>query len=338
VEAINEDDDFRRAADPLLNLIDESLALDGTAVSDRTPLAARRLVTDFIPEVRIGDEPPCAPGTLLEFSSAPWFKVVYKYVEDWYQARYGRRIAERGSRVTRGIIVIASTPFEIHVPIAASRVETEGETAWLSIPNRVLETEDALTWVQGAPNWATYPDDVRQPATANVLEVANLIRRISCRLTGADVSDPVARNLLAGIRVHLQSACDLIMREGEEGSYARAQWELQMACESAYKGYSQQVSGKFSETHDLFVLHDRSALPEASVRRDLVRSLPRWHEAANLRYGLGAHPTIVGIAHWYRTALTIIAGVVDNLAGIDLSEASLLLQMAPWLRGRQPDA
>ena len=96
----------------------------------------------------------------------------------------------------------------------------------------------------------------------------------------------------------------------------------------------QQRLGSFAEIHDLFVLHDRVGLPESVVSREWVRELPRWDKAANLRYGLGDHPTLFGTFHWYQTTLRIVAGVLTELRGHDLSRASLLIAMAPWLRGR----
>jgi hypothetical protein len=166
---------------------------------------------------------------------------------------------------------------------------------------------------------------------SSLREVSTLLRRISSRKIGAEISDNTVRNLLAGVVIHLNSASTLIFRDDDEGGFARAQWELQMACESAYKGLLQQKNGIFQETHDLFTIHDQSQIQEESVRRQWIKDLPRWNEAANLRYGLGSHPSTVLIFRWYKLALKIIAGVFDNLDGIDLSDVKILLKIAPWL-------
>lgn len=322
---------LRDAIAPLLDLIDEGLGLDGVRVAQRPLRAAWQLVTDFVPQVNVG-EGPRPPGRPAEFSQEPWFRPVYAHVEEWYRARYGDRIGGRGRQLMRGVTLVSATPFELHVPITASRVEVEGETAWLSFPSTVRPDDDVLSWVVSAPAWDTYSADVRQRTVELASRIATLLRRVSCRLTGALANDEATRNLLPGVRLHLHSAASLIAMEDEEGSFARAQWELQMAIESAYKALLQQRTGDFSETHDLFVLNDRAQVPEASVQRKWLRELPRWHDAANLRYGLGDHPTVVGIMAWYETALKIIAGVTESLDGVDLTQASMLLRMAPWIR------
>jgi hypothetical protein len=293
-------------------------------------------VKDFIPTVTVDAKGPRSPGEAGEFTQQPWFKHIYGHVEIWYRGRYGRRVDSHSISQWRASTLIAATPFVLYVPVTRSQVEVAGESAWLSFPDRVHPDENVLEWIQAAPDWASYSQETRSKGAADAATVAGLIRRITCRLTGTDVSDRTARNLLAGIAIHLQSASDLIMREGAEGGFARAQWELQMACESAYKGLLQQKNGSFSETHDLFTLHDVSRISEESVNRAWLRDLPRWNESANLRYGIGDHPTVVGIHHWYLVTMKIIAGVAENLRGVNLSQARLLLRRPPWNRNDEP--
>lgn len=324
-------DRLEQAFRPLLELIDEGLALDGVPVGQRQIRAARELVDEFIPSIRFGDNEQRAPGAFTEYSSEPWFKAIFGHVEKWYQNRYGLRLNTPTINVMRGVTLIASTPFEFHVPVTASEVEVEFETAWLSFPPTVLPGEDIYSWIINPPSWDSYSEDEKTRTTSTMQEIASLLRRISCHKTGAKISDPLVRNLLAGVRVHLHSAAYLISKEDEEGGFARAQWELQMACESAYKGYLQQKNGVFPETHDLFTIHDLSQLPESSVKRQWLKDIPRWNEAVNLRYGIGDHPTVTGIFFWYKQTLRIISGIFENLEGINLTEARLLLKMTPWL-------
>lgn len=322
---------LRDAITPLLELIDEGLGLDGVRVAERPLRAAWRLIVEFVPQINIGGGPR-APGTPAEFSEEPWFRLVYADVEAWYSARYGDRVHDRGRQLVYGVTLVSATPFEVYVPTTASRVEGEGDSAWLSFPSAVLPDDNVLTWIVRAPNWDTYSADVLQQSIELTTRIASLLRRISCRLTGTRMGDEATKNLLSGVRLHLHSAAALIATEDEEGNFARAQWELQMAAESAYKGLLQQREGRFPESHDLFTLNDRAQIPEASVQRGWLRELPRWHDAANLRYGLGDHPTVVGIMFWYETTLKIIAGITGELDSLDLSQASILVRMAPWVR------
>lgn len=324
-------ENMEQAFRPLLELIDESLALDGIPVSQRQIRAARELVDKFIPSIRFGEDVQKSPGEFNEYSSEPWFKAIYGHVEKWYQNRYGTRLKAPTINVMRGVTLIASTPYELHVPVTASQVEVEFESAWLSFPPALVPGEDVCRWVVNPPMWDTYSEEENDRNTRTMSEVANLLRRISCYKTGATINDPLVRNLLAGVRVHLHSAAYLISREDEEGGYARAQWELQMACESAYKGFLQQKNGQFPEIHDLFAIHDLSKLSEQSVKRQWLKDIPRWNKAANLRYGIGDHPTVNGIFFWYKQTLRIIAGVFESLDRVDLTEARLLIRMAPWI-------
>lgn len=322
---------FHEAVDPILDLIDQMLGYDEVAVNRRPIEAARKLVEEFIPSIRFGDEPPKQPGKFSEFCKESWFKYIYKDVQNWYYKRYGERVALSKGDSMSGIILVASTPFELQVPITASEIEVERESSWLSFPAELLPNDNVRKWIVNPPNWTTFPDEIVKKADRNMKDVATLLRRISCRMIGASLKDEKVKNILAGVKIHLRSAAVLIANEGQEGSFARAQWELQMACESAYKGYLQQKNSNFPETHDLFRLNELAKLPNESVKHQWIKNIPRWWEAADLRYGLGDHPTIVGIFFWYKQSLKIIAGIFENLEGVNLTKTHLLINKAPWL-------
>lgn len=319
----------------MLEIIDESLALDDTPVRQRVIKASQQLVDEFILSVQADDSSVQEPRLFNEYNSKPWFKAIYSHVEKWYMWRYGERLAASSLSVMQGVILIKNTPYLIQVPVTKSRIEVVGEQSWLSFPNQVCSEEDVFGWVDGAPRWDSYQDRDRQEIEIHIREISTLIRRIMNKKIGAFISDSTIRNLLAGVIVHLGSACTLIFKSDEEGGFARAQWELQMACESAYKALLQQKIGSFPQTHDLFILHDKSGITEEYIDREWIKVLPRWNEAANLRYGLGSHPSTAMIFQWYKLALMIIAGVTENISGTDLSNAQILLKIAPWLSSDQ---
>ena len=321
---------------PILELIDEELALDGVTVRRRPIVAAERFVSGFVLEVRMSDGTTGKPGLPSDFVSQPWFQAVYAEVEEWYVERYGVRTRSGAKQAFRGVTFVASTSFEIHVPTSITRPGKPGASVWLSFPDRVLPEDNPLEWLVAAPNWESYSPDAIDNAVSTAAEVSELLRRISSRLVGTQLADQTARQLLAGIRIHLNSACSLILAEDYEGSFARAQWELQMACEVAFKGLLQQRTGSFPESHDLFHLHDRASLFAQAINREWIRSLPRWNEAANLRYGLGGHPSTTEIFDWYSATLRIIAGVCTGLQAYDLSRAEFEIGKAPWLGPPQP--
>lgn len=316
---------------PHLELIDEGLALDGIPIKDRVFQATCTFVQKFIIEVDTGKDGVKKPGELAEFMSETWFKYLYGNVEKWYRARYGAKIDSSSTRHFQGVTLIASTPFELQVPTVVTYPGVPGNSAWLTWPDTVLNDEDVTKWLIDPPDLLSYSEKSRLAAIESATEIASKLRAIWCRLTGAALSDDIARGLLAGVIIHLESAGMLILNGKKEGSFARAQWELQMACESAYKGLTQQRTGSFTESHDLFTLHDRCLPYSDTVPRELLRKIPRWQEAANLRYGQGDQPTIFGIFSWYKVALTVIAEILRNLEGLQLANVRIEIQKAPWL-------
>lgn len=288
-------------------------------------------VREFVTEVHTEQDGTKQPGKLTEFATETWFKYLYAHVEQWYRARYGTRVDSSSTRRFQGIALFASTPFELQVPTTVTSPGVPGETVWLTWPDIVLSEEDVSSWIVNPPDLSSYKEESRLEAIKLATEVASKLRAIWSRLTGAYLIDEIAKSLLAGVIIHLESASALILRYEKEGSFGRAQWEVQMACESAYKGLLQQRTGNFVESHDLFTLHDRALPYSDSVPRELLRKLPRWQDAANFRYGQGDQPTIFGIVSWYRVALTIIAEILRNLKGLQLANTRIEIRKAPWL-------
>lgn len=314
-----------------LELIDEGLAIDGIPIIKRPFQATWTFVREFVTEVHTEEDGSKHPGKLTEFASETWFQYLFAHVEQWYWARYGTRVDSSSTRQFQGITLIASTPFELQVPTLVTSPGAPGETAWLTWPDTVLSEEDVSKWIVNPPDLSSYSEESRLEAIKRATEIASKLRAIWCRLTGANLSDEIAKSLLEGVIIHLESASALILRYEKEGSFARAQWELQMACESAYKGLLQQRTGDFTESHDLFLLHDRSLPYSDSVPRGLLRKIPRWQEAVNFRYGQGDQPTIFGIVSWYKVALTVIAEILRNLEGLQFANVRIEIRKTPWL-------
>lgn len=314
-----------------LEIIDERLAFDEIPIKARIFHAAWMFVSDFVIEIDTGKEGLKKPGEITNYASERWFQLLYAKVEKWYRARYGAIVDNRSVRYFQGVTLIANTPFELQVPTTVVNPGAPGKTAWLSWPDTVLNEENATDWILNAPNNSSYSEESQLEAINLATEVASKLRAISCRLTGARSNDEITKGFLSGVTIHLESAANLIIRGRKGESFSRAQWELQMACECAYKGLLQQRTGSFVESHDLFFLHDRSLPYTERVPRELLSTIPRWKDAANLRYGQGDQPTIFGIFSWYRAVLAVIAEVLDSLEGLRLSNARIEIQKPPWL-------
>lgn len=312
--------------------IDQYLARNEVPVHKRVLPAAIKFVEECIITSNI-DPTGWAPGKSAEFVQQRWFRVFYSYAESWYRERYGARVRDNETSVFKSVVLIAGTPFEVRVPMTRSTPEVVGETLVLSFPGSVSPDENSLDWVVSPPNFDSYSAADRAQAREAATSTSNHIRAISCRSIGAELTDHATRAVLAGVRIHLHSAVELILREDEEGRVPRAQWELQMACESAYKAVLQQHTGEFPPTHDLFMLHEKAKPLIGRVANEWLKSLPRWTESANLRYGLGdVVPTLVDIVDWYTIALKIIGGVLEGLKGHKLDKATMTLKMPSWHR------
>ncbi|MCX6179176.1 MAG: hypothetical protein NT163_07425 [Chlorobiales bacterium] len=222
--------------DSHLQLIDERLALVDKPFSARVLSAALIFVKEFVPEVKIGSLVTKLSGNIEEFINEEWFRNIYSAVNTWDETRYGLRLQNYGTDGFRSFVLISGTPFELCVPINVSRPDSSGESAWLSFPGNLLPDEEPLKWIISPPNYKTYSqkevDEFRKVVNAR----ARRIRAITCRLIGVEGTNPDALAILAGVQLHLQSASSLVLRDHERGRLARVQWELQMACESAFKG------------------------------------------------------------------------------------------------------
>lgn len=316
---------------PYFDQLDEELAMGGVPIHKRPFDAAWKFARRYVLEVRIHNGPSHAPGNLADYAKEEWFQILHTHVNAWYRNRYGSLLESGRYSIFRGITLYACTPFEMEIPRTTVRQGKPGETIWLGFPASVGEAEDAEKWVVALPNTDTYSPEALTLARTETHFVANTLRFISSRLTGAAFTDDSARSLIAGVQIHLEAATGLILSEGNEGSYSRAQWELQMAVESSFKGLLQQRKGTFPHKHCLSLLFDMTRSYCPSIDRNLIATLPNWREAASLRYGLGDAPTSYGIFESYKVALALIANALEGLEGIKLDGAEFEIRKAPWL-------
>jgi len=314
----------------VLPIIDQGLAVDDMEISQRPFWASFRFAQHFIQRVRAGGKEWEPDFDSLQFASEPWFKELHRSVSAWYRARYPGAF-DRSPRTARGVVLIWGTPFLIEVPLLVTSPGTPGKTVWLSFPDSVRDDEDAMNWVSSSPDLSQIEPEEQTQIRALVSEVASSLRRISVAVMGIGQSDAVVSGFAQGIMVHLQSAADRVIQHGRRGGTSRGYWEIQMACESAFKALSQHVTGEYTETHDLFYLYDRLPEPPAGLQRDLLRQVPRWQDVADLRYGQRADPQIADFFQCYRSALVIVAALVDPIASLRFGKASFEIARAPWL-------
>lgn len=311
----------------LLELIDQDLAHAEVTLGERPFKATVRFVRDFVMAVNLGGEPEVPPASLPELLEAPWTASLFIEVNKWYRDRYGSAV-DQHSDASTGFVLLYGSPFELRVPLVESAPEEPGKTSWLTFLNEVRGEDDPTAWIVNPPALA----DVQHIEMAAVHEVAGLLRSINVKLLGIPSADQSARGLLRGIPVHLRAAADLAMRPWRDGAKERGFWELQMACECAYKGLMQVTTGAFRETHDLFALFDDAAPYGVKLLRDMIKDLPRWRDSKSLHYGQAPQPSLGYYYHAYRTTLRIVDSVLEPAVTLDLSRASLKLAADSWHR------
>lgn len=311
--------------------LDSLLAAEGVPLSHRPFQAAIEFVQLYVLDVR-GENVSGSPDlSSSDLYSQDWFRAVYRDVEAWYERRYGPAFTKSVSRTITGLVVMWDTAFEIQVPISITRPGTPGKTIWLSFPDTVLAAEDPTLWLPASPNLDSMRYSERAKFVASCRQVASLLRSILVSAMGIPQDDSIVRGFLNGLRINIEAAAEHPLRNVRRGSLSQACWNVQLACEFAYKALLQQTTGSFIETHDLFVLHDRPSLQHLSLHRDLLKRLPRWERMVELRYGQGEEPSMRAFSRAYLAMLQIVATVLRPIVRTRFENAAFEIGKAPWL-------
>lgn len=307
--------------------IDRYLAEQDVAVSDRPLQAAITFVLNFVKAVQDKGTPSIRPGDPQEFIASDWFAQLYADVAAWYDTRYpGVTEHSRDDRIV-GVVMIAGTPFPMRVPTVRTRPGSS-DTVWINFPDGVRDDEQALDWVETPPNFSTLSSKEHRDAGNAAHDIAHRLRTIRTGLMGTTGQDTKFSGLKAGVLPRLRRAAELLLERDAE-SVQHAYWELQLAIEGALKALSQQQTGTFIETHDLFRLYD-ALTPAPGFSRDLLNHLPRWKEMMNLRYGQGTPQNRAECFQAYAYTLTIVAGAVSSMEKMGVGQAEFEIGRPPW--------
>ena len=266
-----------------------------------------------------------------DFVSQPWFHALYGSVFAWYESRHGERIHERSRTVAKGLVLIWRTPYELAVPLSVLGPGVPGKTAWLRFPDEVLAAESVQDWIVGSPDLSVGSKDESVPAIASAKEVATHLRQINVSLIGNKHSQNVQSGFLSGVRLHIETAATHVVQLSTSGGISRAIWELQMACESAFKALMQHRTGSIKESHDLFFLYDSLPDPKPTFGRDLLKQIPRWEKVTDLRYGQGQASSVDDFFRTYRVVLSVVNSLLQPMVSLRVGKATLEMAKPPWL-------
>ena len=324
--------DFSRLEQALqeaLPLIDRDLASAGVKIPQRPTHAAMEFVETFVLAVREADGTQSEPVGFASYADSKWFAAIYASVLKWYRARFGAACEGEGDIRLRGVISINETTFAVHVPRFRTRKSQTPNRVWFGIPDNIGDNEDPMSWVKLAPDLNHLSDAESQKAQSDARSVSERLRFINSAITGISDSSEALRGFLTGILPRLAHAADMLTT-GTNDTLQQAFWELQLACENALKSVQQQRTNSFKSTHDLFALYDGIS-PAPKLSRELLKKLPRWEEAAELRYGQGNHKTRSEAMSAYNAALSIVVGAMDSLERAKVGKAEFELQRPPWM-------
>ena len=328
--------EFDAALGEALDLIDRELADAEFELRNRPLTAAKIFVTDFVRMVTAGrGQEEAEPGELKDYVHSEWFKLIYARTVAWYRGRYGAAMQIEGGATVGGVVVILGTPFLLRVPLVTKRPGKPGETIWVCFPNEVEHDEDALGWIEQGPNIASLPRGDGMKARRLAEEVAGNLRAIQMRIGVVDTISDSVGEFRDAIIPYLDRAATQIVQARPE-TLKHAHWDMQMACETAFKMLSQQRSGSHPKSHDLYHLLDK--LPgDKPFARQQLKMIPCWGKMAEWRYGKGPQVSIAETFSRYRATLRIVralAEVADSV--ISLGGARIEIGPAPYLH-RDPD-
>lgn len=299
--------DFEDALGESLDVIDRELAKDEVPLRDRPLRAARDFVTYCVMQVAVGEE-ITEPGKFLDYMASDWFKAIYARTIGWYTARYGQALKSGSGKSHTGCTLVLDTPFAMRIPVVTKRPGQPGETIWVCFPKQVEDDEDPLEWIVDGPNVRELPRSDGLKARRQAIEIANAVRAIVTSIMAIELPTTRVEGMRDAILPHLDRAASLIARDRPE-ERKHAQWDLQMACELALKLLSEQRSGSFKESHDLYHLYDSLPDGPSPFKRTVLRGIPNWQLMAEWRYGGGPAISTAQAFARYRTALRVVAGV-----------------------------
>jgi hypothetical protein len=321
--------DLEQLINDFMPHIDAWLGQSDMSLTERLLNAATVFVDEIIIEVRNGDKVE-DKGSSTDYVTRPWFAIIYHYVERWYRERYGEALHVNEGGRAHGFVLVRNLPVELIVRLTRIRVETPGETAWLSFPKEVESDEDPLSWLGKSPNIAALGDADKESLVQDTSQVASALRAIRVNSMGIEPSGDVMYALLNGVPSEFESAAQKAIRN-DASARPGALWNIHIAVERALKAFNQHKTGKFREIHNLFELYDDVAGHGITANRNLLRTLRRESEVIDNRYGLGDMPTIQEVFGAYKAGLTFVSSVVQSFKRkISIGGGSFLLAKPPW--------
>jgi hypothetical protein len=306
-----------------LPLIDKLLTDQNIPIFDRSMRAALIFIDVAVVDSNFKNKE--------ELKSKAFFEGILPLVDEWYWNKYGQLIRNPIENIYSGIIDSYAQPVLIKIPAITSRIEVEGESAWLTFPDCLQPTESLQEMIGAVIDLAKLDNQEKINFEKEASHIISLTRSINLNIMSASRLDEEIRSMSIGIWSHFEKAVsDILSFQNERASIGC--WELHLAIEKTFKVLLKQKSGNKEFGHDLVSLSNKAETYFPGIDKSLINELPRDKEAINLRYAEIVKTSYDAVII-YKKALKLVDLLTSNLdRDYRFNNASFLVKMVPWAR------
>lgn len=318
-----------------LELFDEDFVETEVLLSRRPLEAVMLLLSSGAIELKFGED-SVDVSKPYEHLDQIWFQVLYAAVEYWYIERFGfAAVSGQGTAPLEGVVIISGVSFSLVLPANRSKVEIEGEQAWMYFEESMGEGEQVEDWIIDGPNLSKFDATDTDLILSTAIMIANTLRYVEFRRIFTKLDDPEIRTLVATVLTYLTQAAKRISsnRTDERGP---CWFDLQMANESALKAVLRLKTGRQPNIHDLSELLKRAVEYKIDFDGSHLDSWPSFSDISDWRYGQG---TPLGLEKQYQAylmTLHLVRAAMQQIPTNMNSGFGLLLRYAPW-KFRKPN-
>jgi hypothetical protein len=316
--------DLKDAIDKHMPFIDELLQESKIPIFHRFMRAASIFV-----DVATTDPSYGSKEELLK--SEAFFEGIIPLINDWYWEKYGELAKYPNDKVFSGIISPYGQPVLIKIPSTTSRVEVPNETAWLTFPDCLQESESLTDMAQTPLVLDKLPLNEKEMLFLEFNNVVSMTRSINLNIMSASELDAETANMAKGVWSHFEKAIvDILSFQSQQASIGC--WELHLAIEKTLKVYLKQADGKRHYGHNLNALGVKAAVYSPDIDLSIIKSLPSDKDAIQLRYS-ELVKSVDDTLDYYKKALALVAFLSRKLSRkYKFNNASFLIKMVPWAK------
>ncbi len=317
--------------DHWLELFNAELSQQELPLSQRPFQALMMLFREGAIEVKAGEERVDQPTIIAKNWEEPWFRVLFDAVEYWYFDKYGSpAMKAKGTPPLIGAVMIRDMPFIIAAPANRTRVEEEGELAWMYFEEGLGEGEEATSWIVDGPDLSKLNDEARALVAAETRQTVEILRylefrRVAFRYDG----DHEVQKLIQSTLTYLKQAAERLV-SFQTPEIGPALFDLQMANEAALKAVIRKETGSQPMIHPLVELLKQAGKHGVTFDATKLSTWPSFKDISDWRYGQGSPLGITELYFAYRLTLELVQAGMNQIAPSIKPGFGLLLRYQPW--------